>query len=667
MKILAKSERAYKTIYQGKMVTIPISDLVDSYVGSENPKAKIDFYNDLLEEGESPLNEARVMVVGNADAGKTKLLHALLYKEWGEKFTDNRDPTEGIKVDRISIGEINVQFWDFGGQEISHATHRFFLSEQCIYILVTDANRNDSNIIEYWLDIIRSFGGNSPVLLVGSKAEKYSLNVPERELQSKYPNLVHRPVLQTSAKTGAGIEELRNALEEEIKILPIITNLIPRSYTLIKIALEEKKKVRSIITENEYKTICSEYGLQDESRQYHLLELLHNIGVIFHYEDERLRHLDVLNPDWVTTSVYTVVHSRQIQDTQGKFTLEQLKNILSDKTGYSRELRIFIVDLLKKFDLAYELPMKKDSYILLSALPKDQPENIGNWENCMTFEYAYTVLLPSIFHRFIVAMNEWILDEKVWNNGVLLQKNENLALVRADMYSKLVTIKIKGAEHSRREFLDDICKEFKYIHEDLHKKPTAYIVSLKYPEARLDFEELRALERDGEKTWRRKFGNNLITFNVKEELDGFVSPERRRNMDYEYQKDNAIFNNFTNNNVIVHGNVQGSSVFAGDSNTSHQTMQNSFNTFPPETQNALIELMKLTEALLAKAEESEHKEELRDELARLKNEADAAKPKTKIVKPIVERLADAAKNLNDVGKPVLELAMTVIKLINTLP
>jgi hypothetical protein len=33
----------------------------------------------------------------------------------------------------------------------------------------------------------------------------------------------------------------------------------------------------------------------------------------------------------------------------------------------------------------------------------------------------------------------------------------------------------------------------------------------------------------------------------------------------------------------------------------------------------------------------------------------------------VEGLAQAAKNLNDIGKPVLELAMTVIKLINTLP
>lgn len=667
IKILSKSERDYKTIYQGKIVTIPLSNLIDSYVGSENPKAKIDFYNDLLEEGESPLNEARVMVVGDADAGKTKLLHALLYKEWGEKFTDNRDPTEGIKVDRISIGEINVQFWDFGGQEISHATHRFFLSEQCIYILVTDANRNDSNIIEYWLDIIRSFGGNSPVLLVGSKAEKFSLSIPERELQSKYPNLVHRPVLQTSAKTGAGIEELRNALEEQIKSLPSITNLIPRSYTLIKIALEEKKKVRSIITENEYKIICSEYGVQDESRQYYLLQLLHNIGVIFHYEDERLRHLDVLNPDWVTTSVYIVVHSRQIQDTHGKFTLEQLKFILSDKAGYSRELRIFIVDLIKKFNLAYELPMKKDTYILLSALPKDQPENMGNWDNCMTFEYAYTVLLPSVFHRFIVAMNEWILDEKVWHNGVLLQKNENLALVRADLYSKLVTIKIKGAEHSRREFLDDICKEFKYIHKDLHKKPTAYILSLKHPEARLDFEELRALERDGEKMWRRKIGNNLITFNVKEELDGFVSPERRRDMDYEYHKSGAIFNTFTNNNVTVHGNVQGSSVFAGDSNTSNQTVQNSFNTFPPELQISLLELMKASEVLLQIVQDDEQKEDIKNELEDLQKEANKSKPKKDKVKLSVEGLAQAAKNLNDVGKPVLELATTIIKLINNLP
>src|SRR5690606_27765763 len=104
------------------------------------------------------LGEARVLVVGEADAGKTKLLRALLHGEYGSAFKDERDPTDGIKVNSLEAEDVALRFWDFGGQEIMHATHRFFLSRRCVYVLVADATR-DSNYneerIEYWLELLK--------------------------------------------------------------------------------------------------------------------------------------------------------------------------------------------------------------------------------------------------------------------------------------------------------------------------------------------------------------------------------------------------------------------------------------------------------------------------------------------------------------------------------
>src|SRR5690606_22292636 len=65
--------------------------------------------------------------------------------------------------------------------------------------------------------------------------------------------------------------------------------------------------------------------------------------------------------------------------------------------------------------------------------------------------------------------------------------------------------------------------------------------------------------------------------------------------------------------IEVGENVSGSVFNLGDRNTTAQSVQNSFNTFPAEVQNALAELIKATEILLQKAEESEHKEEVKEE------------------------------------------------------
>jgi hypothetical protein len=158
-----------------------------------------------------------------------------------------------------------------------------------------------------------------------------------------------------------------------------------------------------------------------------------------------------------------------------------------------------------------------------------------------------------------------------------------------------------------------------------------------------------------------------VTINLRELLDGFVTPqERRKDEEREEKEFGRRGDTHITANITVHGNIDGN-VAIGEGNQISQTIQDSFNTFPVELQTTLVELIKATEMLLQKAEESEHKEEVKEELESLQSEAKKSKPKKERVKVTVEGLAQAARNLNEIGKPVLELAMTVIKLINTLP
>ena len=126
-----------------------------------------------------PLNEVKVLLVGDGSAGKTSLVKRLL----GEPFNRHEPQTHGILIRdwKIAphppapspkrrggedvlpspIGEglgerspIKIHFWDFGGQEIMHATHQFFLSKRSLYILVLDGRKDEKT--EYWLKHIES-------------------------------------------------------------------------------------------------------------------------------------------------------------------------------------------------------------------------------------------------------------------------------------------------------------------------------------------------------------------------------------------------------------------------------------------------------------------------------------------------------------------------------
>ena len=93
-----------------------------------------------LEETE-PLYEAKLLLVGEGGAGKTSLANKIQDEHY--QLNPNEPSTEGINVIRWDFAQPNnqtfrVNIWDFGGQEIYHATHQFFLTKRSLYALVAD-------------------------------------------------------------------------------------------------------------------------------------------------------------------------------------------------------------------------------------------------------------------------------------------------------------------------------------------------------------------------------------------------------------------------------------------------------------------------------------------------------------------------------------------------
>ena len=180
-----------------------------------------------------PLHEAKVLLVGQGSVGKTSLKKQLIHNQ----FDQHESKTDGLEVEywpiEINENKIRLNVWDFGGQEIYHATHQFFLTKRSLYLLVCNCRTSEEeNRLEYWLKLIETFGDQSPVIIVGNKKDEQPLDINRKALLEKYPNI--KAILETSCLNGQGIAELRNAIMQEIGQLKEVYDPLPLPWFEVK-------------------------------------------------------------------------------------------------------------------------------------------------------------------------------------------------------------------------------------------------------------------------------------------------------------------------------------------------------------------------------------------------------------------------------------------------
>jgi internalin A len=606
------------------------------------------------------LNELKLLFIGQGSVGKTSLVNRLIFSSfdyWEAK-------TDGITIERWQVeirselenraSNISLHLWDFGGQEIMHATHQFFLTKRSLYILVLDSRlTQEENRVEYWLKIIQSFGGDSPVLIVGNKIDQHPLDIDRTGLQKKYPNIVG--ILETSAATGAGIEGLKAAITEQVNNLPHVRDLLPETWFTVKTKLEELGRKSNFITHDKYLELCAENEVSDETSQRTLIGFLHDLGVVLHFQDDpRLEALGILNPQWVTNGVYKILNSHTLFQNKGVLTVSMLDEILN-LPEYPRSKRLFIVDMMKKFELCYDIEPDK-SFLVPDLLPKDEPAEL-KFTGIPAFEYAYPVLPSSVITRFIVRMNQKIEDGLDWRTGVLLKIGENHALVKADIEDRKITIAIDGLEHTRRDALSAIRYQLDEIHASIKGlDPQKKVPVPNAPKAEpLKYEYLLKLERAGQESLLVENGNDLVTVNVRQILSAIETEAQRKE------------SGGTVTNIYIGGNVEGSNIVSGNNNVIMQRIQDSFNKADAADIQAELKatLKQLADAVavMTKSLPAEQAAEVTDDLSKLVDEATKPTPSKKWYSVSIDGLIKAAENVEKVGEPVINLSRKVLSLL----
>ena len=425
------------------------------------PTAIIEYY---LRENKKPLNEAKLVLVGQGRVGKSSLVKRLIENQ----FDENEAMTKGIAIKGWKVlvdgVEIKVNIWDFGGQEIMHAIHQFFMTTRTVYLLVLDAEQGEEGSrLDYWLKLIESFGQDSPIIVVSNKRDLAQLTLDQRTLKQKYPTI--RAFVETSCKTGEGIDELAKLISAIIGSLTHVRDEIPEVWLELKAELEELKK--DYITYNDYVRRCQAKYITREREQRVLIRLLHDLGVVLSFQDDpRLRDTSVLNPTWVTGAVYKIINAEMLQQSQGVLEIGQLDEIL-ERDRYPREKHLFIIELMRKFELCFEFEGHTEEKFLIPDLLSEEKPALKSFANSLDFEYRYDFWPSSVISRFMVRMNLFIFHHTRWRNGMMLVNNKNRALVKAAPERNRIRISIVGPLQNRWRFWKMVYEQFDSIHKTI--------------------------------------------------------------------------------------------------------------------------------------------------------------------------------------------------------
>ena len=445
-----------------------------------DPRAILDWYFQSRAEPPRRLNEAKMLLVGQGGVGKTSLVHYLIHSK---PCNPAELPTEGINIDDWDVqgkkdadGEferINVHLWDFGGQEIMHATHQFFLTRRSLYLLVIDARagEKESNI-HYWLKIIQSYGGDSPVLVVVNKCDQHPHELNETRLMRDYPNI--RGFIQTSCSTGQGIADLRREIGKHVRRLPHVFDELPQSYFEVKEELEQTAEEKNYIPIDDYRAICRRHKVGKQESQDRLIRFLHDLGVVLNFQDpnDPFGQNDpfVLNPEWVTGGVYAIVNDKQLKEKRdGLLDPQKLAAVLNALDGYPNDRHDFIVRKMMQFELAYQIDHGKHTRWLIPELldPKEPSELDWKPDESLNFHYAYPILPAGVLCRFIVRMHQHVDRRRSWRSGTVLKIDGNTVLVRGDTEKNKAFIAVQGDVRQRKQCLAVVRDAFRHVHSTI--------------------------------------------------------------------------------------------------------------------------------------------------------------------------------------------------------
>jgi internalin A len=409
-------------------------------------------------------NEVKIILLGNGRVGKTQLCRRFRGLE-----PDDSPSTHGVQLWRKELrmragGEesaFQVNWWDFGGQDIYHGTHALFLRSRAVFLVLwTPALENREEVEEngiplrnqplaYWLDYVRSLAGSdSPVIVVQSQCDTFGEELPA---PPRPEGIEFFRTSAYSAWTDLGRETLEGQVRDAIRYLREKSGAVAigsgrakarrRLYAMRDDdqALPPEERRHRTLSLDEFQTLCEEVGGIVSTE--HALDYFHQTGVVF-YRPDLFSQRILLDQTWALDAIYSVFDRRQtapfLRDS-GRFTRENLAYLAWGRYSES-EQRLFL-GLMESCGICFEHGKKfsgETEYVAPDLLPpfEAMARNLRAWQAdrpTSTLRLDYRFFHQAIIRGLMSRIGRMAGQEaEYWRYGLWLydRKREAQVLVR---------------------------------------------------------------------------------------------------------------------------------------------------------------------------------------------------------------------------------------------
>lgn len=425
--------------------------------------------------GTIKVREAKLLLVGQGKAGKTSLKIKL--QDPHAALPAPGDSTRGIAITGLDekmpqTGEpLLINVWDFGGQDIQHYAHQFFLTGNALYALVTNERIQDAEHLPYWLNIIEMLGKKSPILLVQNKEGDYCQPLKqEAAIRARFGN-VHNRVFQTDLSQAAiepEFAELRREIIHQAAQLPHVERDYLTSFAELRSQLESKANQQiHYLHWQDYRALMPELS-EELLRDY--ANALTFLGVCQYFPDDaHLSQFVFLRPKWIIDALFALLLHPMLESKRGYFSEKDTFAIW--QAAEYQGMHALLVRMMEEFELCYRVEGDRHTYILPQRLP-DESHSYG-WDEAgdTVVQYRYKFMPKGILTRLICRMHQRIetdseRGQRVWCDAVILTLPDGKGRVFArEVYSENI-IELRAAGVKQADILNETIRNIDDINSD---------------------------------------------------------------------------------------------------------------------------------------------------------------------------------------------------------
>ena len=420
----------------------------------------------------------RVIVLGAPGSGKTTFIQLANDRA--------RFPTENMATDGISITKVdNITFWDFGGQEVLFSTHKFFLVENCQYILVVDLSKlihDDDSIrneclkyVDFWMKEIHTFTINHinspPILFLGThcdliidrflntritRGRMALLELARSNHLNCVPKVFKFYKSQSRATLKKNISRIFSEIQNNAKSFSNkelgLSNNDNLTHTLqfctLRHNIELQKEKLPFMMKNEFDNFF--FGSKEESKEIidKFTKLLKVSGIIetYRFESSAASEIIILDPKWLSKTFTSIisVNNQSSENKRGFFTRNQIEKHLHEQ-NITENIWNEVFAIFEMFHLMVVLPSGKYYIPAMLHTPKSsKPSHLGEEKNkliitkykeqnikysCVRRKYEFSPRIPFGFvDKLIVKYLHFpgmTMDKTTWINDFYLYSNED--------------------------------------------------------------------------------------------------------------------------------------------------------------------------------------------------------------------------------------------------